>query len=85
MSSLPTNQHLARVTVPDEQWLEFRALAIRSKRSVAGYLGHLVQKELNRAERVEWKREMRQRREASLQPQSSTDEVDETWIPPWEI
>lgn len=85
MRSLPENQHMARVRLGEDQWLEFRALAIRSKRSVAGYLGHLVQKELNRAERVEWKREMRQKREAPPPPQSSTDEVDETWIPPWEI
>ncbi len=40
---------MARVTVPDERWLEFRALAIRRKRSVTAYLGHLVQKELDRA------------------------------------
>ena len=85
MSSLPKNQHMARVSVPDEQWLEFRALAIRSKQSVAGYLGHLVQKELSRAERVEWKREMRQRREPPPRPQRPTDEVDETWVPPWEL
>ena len=85
MSSLPENQHMARVTVPDEQWLEFRALAIRTKRSVAGYLGHLVQKEIARAERVEWKREMRQRRDTPPEPERSTDEVDETWVPPWEF
>lgn len=85
MSSLPENQHMARVTVPDERWLEFRALAADRKRSVAGYLGHLVQKELSRAERVEWKREMRNRREAPPELEHSTDGVDETWVPPWEV
>ncbi len=39
MSSLPDDQHMARVTIPEEQWLEFRAFAIRKKRSVAAYLG----------------------------------------------
>ena len=86
MSSLPENQQMARVTVSEERWLEFRALAIRSKRSVAGYLGHLVQKELNRAERVEWKREMRQRREAPPEAEvRPANEVAETWVPPWEL
>lgn len=86
MSSLPENQHMARVTVPEERWLEFRALAIRRKRSVAAYLGHLVQKELNRAERVEWKRGLRERQARPwVQDEASTDEVDESWIPPWEL
>lgn len=86
MSSLPENQHMARVTVPAERWLEFRALAIRRKRSVAGYLGHLVQKELNRAERVEWKRGLRKRKaRPSGTDEPSSDEVDESWVPPWEL
>ncbi len=86
MSSLPENQHMARVTVPDERWLEFRALAIRRKRSVAAYLGHLVQKELDRAERVEWKRGLRERKAPpSVPDEPSTDEVDESWVPPWEL
>ena len=80
MSSLPDNQHMARVSIPEEQWLEFRALAIRKKRSVAAYLGHLVQKEIGRDERVEKRRATRQ------VPQEPIYEtvVDETWIPPWE-
>lgn len=86
MSSLPENQHMARVTVPEERWLEFRALAIRRKRSVAAYVGYLVQKELNRAERVEWKRGLRERKAApSVLEEPSTDEVDESWVPPWEL
>lgn len=80
MSSLPDDQHMARVSIPEEQWLSFRALAIRKKRSVAAYLGHLVQKEIGRDGRVE------QRRAARQVPQEPTyeTEVDETWIPPWE-
>lgn len=86
MSSLPENQHMARVTVPEERWLEFRALAIRRKRSVTAYLGHLVQKELDRAERVEWKRGLRERNAPpSVPDEHSTDEVDDSWIPPWEL
>jgi len=85
MSSLPDNQHMARVTVPEERWLEFRALAIRSKRSVASYLGHLVQKELRRAERVEWKRSLRASQLSPAAPEQEPDEVDETWVPPWEV
>ena len=71
---------MARVSVPEEQWLEFRALAIRKKRSVAAYLGHLVQKEIGRDGRVDQRRSLKQTQE----PQQE-DEVDETWVPPWEI
>lgn len=81
MSTLPDDQHMARVSIPEEQWLEFRALAIRKKRSVAAYLGHLVQKEIGRDGRAEQRRAMRQIQE---QPEPE-DEVDETWVPPWEL
>lgn len=81
MSSLPDDQHMARVTVPEEQWLEFRALAIHKKRSVAAYLGHLVQKEIGRDGRVEQRRALRQEHEEI----EHEDEVDETWVPPWEL
>jgi hypothetical protein len=80
MSSLPDDQHMARVSIPEEQWLEFRALAIRKKRSVAAYLGHLVQKEIGRDERVEQRRAARQVQQEPIYEA----EVDETWIPPWE-
>jgi len=80
MSSLPPDQHMARVSIPEEQWLEFRALAIRKKRSVAAYLGHLVQKEIGRDTRVEQRRAARQAQEPEQE-----DEVDETWVPPWEL
>ena len=77
---------MARVTVSEERWLEFRALAIRRKRSVAAYLGHLVQKELNRAERVEWKRGLREREApAPATDEPSSDEVDGSRVPPWEL
>lgn len=81
MSTLPNDQHMARVSIPEEQWLEFRALAIRKKRSVAAYLGHLVQKEIGRDGRVEQRRALRQVQE---EPEPA-DEVDETWVPPWEL
>jgi hypothetical protein len=51
---------MARVSIPEEQWLEFRALAVRKKRSVAAYLGHLVGNEISR-----------DRRRAALREQSA--------------
>ncbi len=85
MTSLPPDQHMARVTVSEERWLEFRALAIRRKRSVATYLGHLVQKELRRAEGVEWRRSLRGEQRIDDAPEADADEVGEDWIPPWEV
>ncbi len=85
MSSLSPGQHMARVTVSEERWLEFRALAIRTKRSVAAYLRHLVQKELRRAEGVEWRRSLRADQQIEDDPEPDSDEVDESWIPPWEV
>ena len=80
MSSLPDDQHMARVSLPEEQWLEFRALAIRKKRSVAAYLGHLVQNEIGRNGRAERRRTSRK----AAKNQEYESEVDETWVPPWE-
>lgn len=85
MSTLPPGQHMARVTVSEERWLAFRALAIRRKRSVAAYLGHLVQKELRRAEGVEWRRSLRADQQVEDTPEPEEDEVDESWVPPWEV
>jgi hypothetical protein len=81
MSSLSDDQHMARVSVSKELWLEFRALAVRRERSVAAYLGHLVQKELGRVSRVEKRRAARQPK-PKLEPES---EIDGSWVPPWEI
>ena len=80
MTPLPDGQHMARVSISEEQWIEFRALAIRKKRSVASYLGHLVQKEIDRDRRVE------QRRAKRVPEAPEHDiETDETWVPPWEL
>lgn len=76
---LPENQHMARVRLEDEAWREFRALAVIKGRSVADYLGWLVQKELNRAQRSE------DRRAARRQEEPVEDSVDGSWVPPWEI
>lgn len=81
MSTLPDGQHMARVSISDELWQEFRGLAIRKRRSVATYLGHLVQKEIGRDSRVESRRVARQ---AVTKPRYESD-VDDTWVPPWEI
>lgn len=80
MSSLPADQQMARVSIPHEQWVEFRAIANRKKRSVAAYLGHLVQKEIGRDGRVEQRRAARRINE---KPEYEA-EVNETWVPPWE-
>ena len=77
--SLPDDQHMARVRLEEEPWREFRALAVIKGRSVADYLGWLVQKELNRAQRTE------DRRAERRQGEPVEDSVDETWVPPWEI
>jgi hypothetical protein len=82
MRSLPDGQHMARVTISEEEWMTFRSLAIRKKRSVAAYLGHLVRKEIGRDQRVERRRALRPTGPA---PETLQDEVDETWVPPWEI
>jgi hypothetical protein len=72
---------MARVQVPEDQWREFRALAVWKKRSIAAYLGHLVQKEIGRSARVEQRRSLRQESE----PEAPEAEVNETWVPPWEL
>jgi hypothetical protein len=46
---------MARVNVAPDQWAEFRQASIASGRSVADYLGHLVDKELRRVRRREWR------------------------------
>ena len=58
MTSLPDDQHMARVHLSEDRWSEFVELAARNKRSIGTYLGHLVAKELRRAERVEWKKSL---------------------------
>ena len=88
MSPLPIDQHMARVNVSEEQWLEFRALAIREKRSVAAYLGRLVEKEIGRMARVEQRRSQRaidEPMDAQVPALANDDPVDDGWIPPWEI
>lgn len=41
-------QQVARVNVSEEAWEEFRVRALRSRTTVADYLGELVKKELQR-------------------------------------
>lgn len=81
MSTLREGQHMTRLNVPHEQWLEFGTLARRKKRSVAAYLGHLVQKEIGRDASVEGRRSAR---EGAFEAQPGS-EVDESWVPPWEL
>jgi hypothetical protein len=87
VSPLPVDQHMARVNLSEEQWLEFRALAIREKQSVAAYLGRLVEKEIGRMARVEQRRSEREidaPTEAQV-PAALEELVGDGWIPPWEI
>jgi hypothetical protein len=44
------DQQTARINVTDAEWLEFRTLAIRRRRSLADYLGTLVRAEISGAE-----------------------------------
>ena len=85
MSSLPDDQHMARVSLPEDRWVEFRALARGKKRSIASYLGHLVGKELRRTERVEWKRSLRSRATEPVTVDDETEDEGNPWIPPWEV
>jgi hypothetical protein len=73
---------MARVTISEDEWLTFRTLAMRKKRSVAAYLGHLVRKEIGRDQRVQHRQSLRQPDPA---PETQGDEVDATWVPEWEI
>jgi hypothetical protein len=76
--TLPDYQRMARVNLGEERWAAFRVLAKTKKRSVADYLGKLVDKELNRAQRTE------DRRAARFKAQPIVEPVEEIWIPPWE-
>lgn len=76
--TLPDYQRMARVNLGEERWVAFRALAKTKKRSVADYLGKLVDKELNRAQRTEDRRLARYRAQPIQIP------AKEIWIPPWE-
>jgi plasmid stability protein len=49
----PSAQHMARVNVDDEVWRALRIEAVRTGRSVAGYLGALVTAEVERVRRRE--------------------------------
>lgn len=40
------DQQTARVNVSDDEWIEFRTLAMRRQQSLAEYLGELVRAEL---------------------------------------
>lgn len=40
-------QQAARVNVSDDEWINFRTLAMRHRRSIADYLGELVRRELS--------------------------------------
>ena len=53
--SLPDNQRMARVNVEPELWAEFRRASAADDRSVADYHGHLVEKELRRVRRRQWR------------------------------
>lgn len=75
--SLPDDQHMARVRLREEHWREFRALAVIKRRSVADYLGWLVQKELNRAQRTEDRR-------AARRADEDREPAARAWVPPWE-
>lgn len=43
---MSSDQQVARVNVSDDEWIEFRTLEMRERRSIADYLGELVRREL---------------------------------------
>lgn len=43
---MSSDQQTARVNVSDEDWIQFRMLAMRRRQSLAEYLGELVRGEL---------------------------------------
>lgn len=45
------DQQTARINVSDAEWVEFRTLAMRERRSLADYLAELVRTELGRHDR----------------------------------
>lgn len=53
--SLPVGQRMARVNIRLDRWDAFREAATEADRSVADYLGHLVEKELRRVARRQWR------------------------------
>lgn len=54
-TQLPAGQRMARVNAEPALWAEFRQASAASGRSAADYLGHLVEKELRRVRRREWR------------------------------
>lgn len=54
-TQLPDGQHMARVNTHPAVWAEFRQTSAASGRSVADYLGRLVEKELRRVRRQQWR------------------------------
>lgn len=54
-TQLPVGQRMARVNVEPALWAEFRQASDADGRSVADYLGRLVEKELRRVRRREWR------------------------------
>ncbi len=54
-TQLPAGQSMARVNAEPALWAEFRQASAASGRSIADYLGHLVEKELRRVRRQQWR------------------------------
>jgi hypothetical protein len=81
MSTLPEGQRMARVQADEADWNEFQELARSKRRSIAAYLGHLVRKEIGRAERAADR--SAKRRTATSGSEQVGD--DEPWLPQWEI
>lgn len=67
-----STQQTARVNLGSGDWIEFRTLAMRARRSIADYLGELVRKELER----------QRRRDRTPPPAESRETSSQTGKPP---
>ena len=57
---------MARVNIRPDRWDTFREAATEADRSVAEYLGHLVEKELQRVARRQWREQAEAEHEARI-------------------
>ena len=75
--SLPEDQRMARVNIRLDRWDAFREAATEADRSVAEYLGHLVEKELRRVARRQWRERAEVEHETRVLVTAGRDTQDE--------
>lgn len=88
------DQPAARVTVSDDEWIEFRVLAMRKCRSIADYLGELVRRELGGSKKAPKESRTKKQKRSRRQSATRVRLVDQELLtglphrrpqpPPWE-